>query len=85
MLEFRKPPLFAFCLRPRGLEAARHKLLKQKSQKKQNYPATASRQWVGVGTVDGSLDSPSKRQCCTEPVNGAYAGTSLFLGILVMG
>ncbi|XP_024379999.1 uncharacterized protein [Physcomitrium patens] len=65
----KKPPLFAFCLRPRGLEA-QHKLSKQKSHRKQALPGTAPRQWVGFGSMDGSLHSPRGRQYYTEPAHG---------------
>jgi hypothetical protein len=72
-VEVRKPPLFAFCLRPRGLEA-HHKLSKQKSHRKQPWPGSAPRAWVGLGSLDGSLD---RRQYYTEPGNGAPAGMYL--------
>ncbi|CAM6047428.1 unnamed protein product [Sphagnum compactum] len=69
----RRPPLFAFCLRPRGLEARRI-LQKQRSHRKQSVNGTATRNWISVGSMDGALDSPSKRDYCAEPVNGLYLG-----------
>ncbi|KAG0560818.1 hypothetical protein KC19_9G016200 [Ceratodon purpureus] len=68
--EVRKPPLFAFCLRPRGLEV-QPKLSKQKSHKKQPWSGSAPRAWVGLGSLDGSLD---RRQYYTEPGNGPLSG-----------
>ncbi|KAH8959508.1 hypothetical protein BDL97_06G081100 [Sphagnum fallax] len=69
----RRPPLFAFCLRPRGLEARRI-LQKQRSHRKQSVNGNATRNWISVGSMDGALDSPSKRDYCAEPVNGLYLG-----------
>jgi hypothetical protein len=69
----RRPPLFAFCLRPRGLEARRI-LQKQRSHRKQSVNGSATRNWISVGSMDGALDSPSKRDYCAEPVNGLYLG-----------
>nr|XP_024388338.1 uncharacterized protein LOC112288421 isoform X1 [Physcomitrium patens] len=66
--EMKKPPLFAFCLRPRGLEA-QHKLSKQKSHRKYTSLGTAPRQSVGFGSLDSSLDSPCGRQYYTEPAH----------------
>ncbi|CAM6075503.1 unnamed protein product [Sphagnum tenellum] len=69
----RRPPLFAFCLRPRGLEARRI-LQKQRSHRKQSVNGSATRNWISVSSMDGALDSPSKRDYCAEPVNGLYLG-----------
>ncbi|CAM6086156.1 unnamed protein product [Calypogeia fissa] len=71
----KRPPLFAFCLRPRGLET-RNKMQKQRSHKKQGLNGSSSRQWTPSGTPnDFFWDSPSKRQPSVDSTGGPFHGT----------
>ncbi|KAG6550103.1 hypothetical protein Mapa_008059 [Marchantia paleacea] len=71
----KRPPLFAFCLRPRGLEN-RNKMQKQRSQRKQGLGGSSSRQWTLAGPAsDFFLDSPSKRPAHFESSSGPSYGS----------
>ncbi|BBN19263.1 hypothetical protein MPTK1_8g09190 [Marchantia polymorpha subsp. ruderalis] len=71
----KRPPLFAFCLRPRGLEN-RNKMQKQRSQRKQGLGGSSSRQWTLAGPAsDFFLDSPSKRPTHFESSSGPLYGS----------
>ncbi|KAL2609279.1 hypothetical protein R1flu_027852 [Riccia fluitans] len=71
----KRPPLFAFCLRPRGLEN-RNKMQRQRSQRKQGLGGSSSRQWTWAGPAsDFFLDSPSKRSANLESSSGSFYGS----------
>ncbi|KAL3699408.1 hypothetical protein R1sor_017430 [Riccia sorocarpa] len=71
----KRPPLFAFCLRPRGLEN-RNKTQRQRSQRKQGLGGSSSRPWTLAGPAsDFFLDSPSKRLAHLETSSGSFYGS----------
>ncbi|KAJ7567992.1 hypothetical protein O6H91_01G014700 [Diphasiastrum complanatum] len=72
-----RPPWFAFCLRPRGLEVP-NKVQKQRSQKKLGSGGTIPRSWASAISLnpvtDGLVGSPVDRRLSDEHPEEHFTG-----------